>query len=147
MQLLLDAPIVSMLCRLAIPNLVFVTTMTCIFFADARFIGQLGTTALASLAVVFPFQSLMQMMAAGAIGGGITFSVARALGSGDRFKTEESAWHGLIIIGVMSLLYTLVLGAFCRPIFSLLGATEEVNIIERETSPGWVSGPHLSLPE
>ena len=65
----------------------------------------------------------MQMMAAGAIGGGITSSVARALGSGDRFKAEESAWHGLIIIGVMSLLYTLVLGAFCRPIFSLLGAT------------------------
>lgn len=126
MQLLLDAPIVSMLCRLAIPNLVAVTTMTCIFFADARFIGQLGTTALASLAVVFPFQSLMQMMAAGAIGGGITSSVARALGSGDRFKAEDSAWHGLIIIGVMSFLYTLVLGAFCRPIFSLLGATEEV---------------------
>ncbi|MDP7627781.1 MAG: MATE family efflux transporter [SAR202 cluster bacterium] len=126
MQLLLEAPVVSMLFRLALPNLVAVTTMTCIIFADAKFIGQLGTTALASLAVVFPFQSLMQMMAAGAIGGGITSSVARALGSGDRFKAEEAAWHGLIIIGVMSLIYTLVLGVFCKPIFSLLGATEEV---------------------
>ena len=126
MQLLLEAPVVSMLFRLALPNLVAVTTMTCISFADARYVGQLGTTALASLAVVFPFQSLMQMMAAGAIGGGLTSSVARALGSGDRFRAEESAWHGLIIIGVMSFLYTLVLGIFCKPIFSLLGATEEV---------------------
>ena len=100
--------------------------MTCISFADARYVGQLGTTALASLAVVFPFQSLMQMMAAGAIGGGLTSSVARALGSGNRLKAEEAAWHGLIIIGVMSFLYTLALGVFCRPLFSVLGATEEV---------------------
>jgi putative MATE family efflux protein len=115
-----------MLFRLALPNLVAVTTMTCISFADARYVGQLGTTALASLAVVFPFQSLMQMMAAGAIGGGLTSSVARALGSGNRLKAEEAAWHGLIIIGVMSFLYTLALGVFCRPLFSVLGATEEV---------------------
>ena len=126
MQLLLEAPVVSMLFRLALPNLVAVTTMTCISFADARYVGQLGTTALASLAVVFPFQSLMQMMAAGAIGGGLTSSVARALGSGNRLKAEEAAWHGLIIIGVMSFLYTLALGVFCRPLFSVLGATEEV---------------------
>ena len=126
MQLLLEAPVVSMLFRLALPNLVAVTTMTCISFADARYVGQLGTTALASLAVIFPFQSLMQMMAAGAIGGGLTSSVARALGSGNRLKAEEAAWHGLIIIGVMSFLYTLALGVFCRPLFSVLGATEEV---------------------
>ena len=89
MQLLLDAPIVSMLCRLAIPNLVFVTTMTCIFFADARFIGQLGTTALASLAVIFPFQSLMQMMAAGAIGGALHFPLQgrSVAGIGSKLKS------------------------------------------------------------
>ena len=98
MQLLLDTPIVSMLCRLALPNLVAVTIMTCIFFADAKYVGQLGTKALASLAVVFPFQSLMQMMAEGAMGGGIASSVARALGSGNRLKAEEATWHGLIII-------------------------------------------------
>ena len=125
-KFLLEAPIIGMLLKLAIPNSIAVITMTSIMLADARFVAQLGTTALASLAVVFPFQSLLQMMAAGAIGGGVTSSVARALGAGDREKTQEAAWHSLIIIGVMAAIYTIVLGFFCRPLFSLLGATEEV---------------------
>ena len=97
-KFLLEAPIIGMLLKLAIPNSIAVITMTSIMLADARFVAQLGTTALASLAVVFPFQSLLQMMAAGAIGGGVTSSVARALGSGDREKAQEAAWHSLIII-------------------------------------------------
>ena len=125
-KFLLEAPIIGMLLKLAIPNSIAVITMTSIMLADARFVAQLGTTALASLAVVFPFQSLLQMMAAGAIGGGVTSSVARALGAGDREKAQEAAWHSLIIIGVMAAIYTIVLGFFCRPLFSLLGATDEV---------------------
>jgi len=92
-----------MLFRLAIPNVAAIITMTAIMLADASFVGKLGTTELASLALVFPFQSLMQMMGAGAIGGGIASSVARALGSNDSHRAEEAAWHGLIIIIVMSL--------------------------------------------
>tara|TARA_B100001750_G_scaffold198792_1_gene172094 strand:+ start:731 stop:2098 length:1368 start_codon:yes stop_codon:yes gene_type:complete len=125
-KFLLEAPIIGMLLKLAIPNSIAVITMTSIMLADARFVAQLGTTGLASLAVVFPFQSLLQMMAAGAIGGGVTSSVARALGAGDREKAQEAAWHSLIIIGVMAAIYTIVLGFFCRPLFSLLGATDEV---------------------
>ena len=125
-KFLLEAPIIGMLLKLAIPNSIAVITMTSIMLADARFVAQLGTTGLASLAVVFPFQSLLQMMAAGAIGGGVTSSVARALGAGDREKAQEAAWHSLIIIVVMAAIYTIVLGFFCRPLFSLLGATDEV---------------------
>ena len=125
-KFLLEAPIVGMLLKLAVPNSIAVITMTSIMLADARFVGQLGTAALASLAVVFPFQSLLQMMAAGAIGGGVTSSVARALGAGNREKAQEAAWHSLIIIAVMAAIYTIILGVFCRPIFSFLGATEEV---------------------
>ena len=125
-KFLLEAPIAGMLLKLAVPNSIAVITMTSIMLADARFVGQLGTTALASLAVVFPFQSLLQMMAAGAIGGGVTSSVARALGAGDREKAEEAAWHALIIIAVMAAIYTILLGVFCRPLFAFLGATGEV---------------------
>ncbi|MFT5393534.1 MAG: Na+-driven multidrug efflux pump, partial [Gammaproteobacteria bacterium] len=41
--------------------------MTCVAVAGVWFVGQLGTAALASLALVFPFQTLIQMMAGGAI--------------------------------------------------------------------------------
>ena len=125
-KFLLEAPIVGMLLKLAVPNSIAIVTMTSIILADARFVGQLGTTALASLAVVFPFQSLLQMMSAGAIGGGVASSIARALGAGDREKAQEAAWHSLIIILVMASIYAIVLGIFCRPIFSIIGATGAV---------------------
>lgn len=70
MELMLRAPIPAMLWKLAGPNVVAITMLTSVTFADAWYVGQLGTASLASLALVFPFQTLMQMMSAGAIGGG-----------------------------------------------------------------------------
>ena len=81
---LLKAPIAKIFLKLAIPNSVAVITMTSITLTDARFVGGIGTTALASLAIVFPFQALLQMMSAGAIGGGVASSISRALGAGDK---------------------------------------------------------------
>jgi|TARA_B100001750_G_C15515770_1_gene607041 putative MATE family efflux protein len=125
-QAILSAPILGMLIKFALPNLVGVLSFTVIILMDAGFVAQLGTGALASLAIVFPFQSLMQMMAAGAIGGGIASSVSRALGSGNKQQAEAAAWHGLLIVFVFSTVYSIVLGVFCRPLFSLLGANEEI---------------------
>ncbi|MGI9418778.1 MAG: MATE family efflux transporter [Geminicoccaceae bacterium] len=76
--------------------------MTGVTFADARYVGQLGTAALASLALAFPFLTLMQMMAAGAIGGGTTSAVARAFGAADIARAENTAWHALLIALFMS---------------------------------------------
>jgi len=71
MQLILRGSIPGMLARLAVPNILAVATMTVVTFADVYFVGHLGTTALASLAVVFPFQTLLGMTSNGAIGGGV----------------------------------------------------------------------------
>ena len=124
-QSLLKGPILPMLLRLAGPNVVAVALMTSVAIADALFVGQLGTVPLASLALVFPFQTLMQMMSAGAIGGGVTSSVARALGSGSREQAAEAAWHAVIIGGLGTVIYMVVLGFFARPIFTALGGTGE----------------------
>ena len=69
-ELLLTATVPTVLWKLATPNVAGVAMMTAFF--DVWFVGRLGNQALASLALVFPFQALMQMMAGGAIGGGIT---------------------------------------------------------------------------
>lgn len=120
MQQILQGSIPRMLVRLAAPNVFAVATTTAVTFADVYYVGQLGTTALASLAIVFPFQTLMGMMSNGAIGGGVASSVVRALGGGDLDKAESAAWHALVIGTLMAVLYVLVLGLFARPIFSLL---------------------------
>ena len=94
-QRILDAPVARELGRLATPNVLAVAMMTAVTFSDAWFVGQLGTAALASLALAFPFLTLMVMMAGGSIGGAATSSVARALGAG-----ATLALTGLIGVGV-----------------------------------------------
>ena len=120
MQLILQGSIPKMLGRLAVPNVAAVAATTAVTFADVYFVGQIGTTALASLAIVFPFQTLMGMMSNGAIGGGVASSIVRALGGNSILKAENSAWHAIVIGIFMSLLYMIVLGVFSRPIFSLI---------------------------
>lgn len=120
MHLLLRAPVPGALWRLATPNVMAVVTMTAVTFADVWFVGQLGTAALASLALVFPFQTLMQMMAGGAIGGGVTSALARALGAGDQNRAEAIAWHGLLVALAMASIYIIVLGIFASSIFGLI---------------------------
>lgn len=123
-QLILDAPVGQLLWRLATPNVFAVAMLTAVTFADAWYVGQLGTAPLASLALAFPFLTLMQMMAGGAIGGGITSAVARALGAGDRDRAESTAWHAVLIGLVLSALFTIVLGVYARPTFTLLGGED-----------------------
>ena len=124
-QFLLEAKITDVLWRLATPNVIAVLLMTAVTFADAWYVGRLGTAALASLALVFPFLSLMQMMAGGAIGGGTTSAVARAIGAGDLAKAATTAWHAVLIALLMSGIFVIVLGLFARPVFELLGGEGE----------------------
>jgi len=112
--------------KLATPNVAGVSVMTAVTFCDAWFVGHLGNQALASLALVFPFQALMQMMAGGAIGGGITSAVARAKGSGNINSAKTIAFNGLLIGIFMSLLYTIILGVFSVHIFNLLSGSNDV---------------------
>ena len=122
----LNGKILPMLARLAAPNVAVVTTMTLVTIADAWFVGQIGVTALASLALVYPVQALMQMMSAGAMGGGISSAVARAMGSGRSDKAEAIVVHALLIGLLMAGVFLTIGGLLARPLFSLLGGREEV---------------------
>ena len=77
-QALLEGPITATLLRMAIPNLVVMFAQAGAGLVEAWFIGKLGTDALAGVALVFPVLMMMQMMSAGAIGGGIASAIARA---------------------------------------------------------------------
>src|SRR5262249_34529309 len=87
-RLLLEAPIASTLLRLAAPNMLVMVVQASVGLIETYFIGKLGTEALAGVALVFPVVMLMQMMSAGAMGGGISSAVARALGAGRRADAE-----------------------------------------------------------
>jgi putative MATE family efflux protein len=118
---LLQAPILPMLLRLSAPGLLLVVFQTAISITDAYFIGRLGTEPLAGLALVFPLVMLLQMASAGAMGGGVSSAVARALGAGDQARARALVVHALVIALIAGLGFTLLVLLFGQGIYRLLG--------------------------
>jgi len=96
-RLLLEAPIAPTLLRLAFPNVLVMLAQAAVGLIETYFVGKLGGDALASMALVFPVVMLMQMTSAGAMGGGIASSIARALGARRRDDANALVTHALII--------------------------------------------------
>src|SRR5712691_3776816 len=108
---LVEAPIARTLLRLAAPNVLVMVVQASVGLIEAYFVGRLGTDALAGVALVFPVLMLMQMMSAGAVGGGISSAIARALGAGRRDDADALAIHALAVAVAFGLAFTLaVLG-------------------------------------
>ena len=108
---LLAAPITPTLLRLAAPNVLVMVAQASVGLIETYFVGKLGTAALAGVALVFPVLMLMQMMSSGAMGGGISSAIARALGAGRREDADALALHALAIGIVFGLVFMLgVLG-------------------------------------
>jgi putative MATE family efflux protein len=110
-RVLLDAPIAATLLRLGAPNMLVMLAQASVGLIETYFVGKLGTAALAGVALVFPLVMLMQMMSAGAVGGGISSAIARALGGGRREDADALAFHALVIAVIFGLVFMLgVLG-------------------------------------
>lgn len=121
MSPLLTAPIAPTLARLAAPGIVLALFQTAVSVADTYYIGLFGTEALAGLALVFPMVMLLQMTSAGAMGGGVSSAVARALGAGNRDAARKLVVHGLVIGICGGLIFTLLLLVFGHGLYVLLG--------------------------
>jgi len=124
-QLALAGPIGRVVYKLSAPNIVSNLLITLVTIFDAYFVAKLGTTALASLALVFPFQMLMQMFGNGAMGGGIASALSRALGRRDQAQANAIAWHALLIGLTMSVAFVVIFVFFAQTIFTILGGTGE----------------------
>src|SRR5262249_60073230 len=77
--------------------------------------------ALAGMALVFPGVMLMQMISAGAMGGGISSAIARALGRGRRDQADALAMHAVIIHLALGAVFSVIMLGFGRPIYRALG--------------------------
>ena len=118
---LLAGPILPTLLKLALPNSIAMFGGTLVAVAETSYIGQLGTEPLAGIALVFPFVMLTQMMSAGAMGGGVSSAVSRALGAGNRERAAALALHAAMIGACAGLFFTGMLLGFGRDFYVLLG--------------------------
>lgn len=118
---LLTAPILPTLLRLALPNSIAMLATALVAVAETSYIGRLGVEPLAGIALVFPFVMLTQMMSAGAMGGGVSSAISRALGAGNRERAATLALHAAIIGASAGLFFTVTMLVFGRAFYALLG--------------------------
>ena len=113
-RLLLQGAIVPTLLRLAWPNILVMLAQASTGLIETWWVSRLGTDALAGMALVFPGFMMMQMLSAGAMGGGISSAIARALGAGRRADADALVLHALVINGLLGLVFSAAVPAL-RP--------------------------------
>ena len=123
---LLTSSILPTLLKLALPNMVAMFGSTLVAVAETSYICRLGTEPLAAITLVFPFAMLTQMMSAGAMGGGVSSAISRALGAGNRDRAATLALHAAIIGACGGVFFTVMMLLFGRQFFSLLGGRGRV---------------------
>ena len=123
---LLQGAILPTLLRLAAPNVVALTLQVLVSIAETVYIGRLGSTPLAAMALVFPFVMLAQQLSAGAMGGGVSSAVSRALGASNADRATALALHAIAIGSLLGILFTTVMLTFGPSFYRLLGGKAEV---------------------
>src|SRR6476659_4760180 len=120
-QALLHGPIVPTLLRLAWPNVLVMLAQASTGLIETWFVARLGLDALTGMALVFPGFMMMQMLSGGAMGGGISSAIARALGAGRRADADALVLHALLINGLLGLAFSALVLGFGRELYGALG--------------------------
>ena len=120
-RLLLQGAIIPTLLRMAWPNVLVMLAQAATGLIETYWIARLGTDALAGMALVFPGYMMMQMLSGGAIGGGISSAVARALGGGRRDDANALVLHAVVINLALGSLVGVLFLAFGTPLYRAMG--------------------------
>jgi putative MATE family efflux protein len=122
-RLLLEAPIARTLVRLAWPNILVMLAQASTGLIETWWVSRLGIDALAGMALVFPGFMMMQMLSAGAMGGGISSAIARALGGGRRDDADGLVLHAIVINVAIGSVFSAVVLGFGPSLYRSLGGS------------------------
>lgn len=113
---------------------------------DTFFVAQLGDKELAAMGFTFPVVMVLTSIAIG-LGAGTSSAVARAIGAGDQAHTKRLATDGMGLTVILSILSCLLGWLTIDPLFTLLGASQELlPFIHQYMSIWYLSAPFLMIP-
>lgn len=124
-RMLLEGRILPTLLRLAWPNLLVMLAQASVGLIETWWVSRLGTGALAGMALVFPVFMMMQMLSAGAVGGGISSAIARAIGAGRREDADALVLHAVVINLALGLAFSALVIGFGPALYRALGGEGE----------------------
>jgi len=122
---LTSGPIIRHISRLAGFLMLSMISYNVATLVETIYIGMVGTNELAAISFTLPVVMTLQSVAFGlAVGAGSV--AARNIGGGDMRRVRRLSTHCLAVVTVLSILIGVIAYFFLTPIFSLLGASEQV---------------------
>lgn len=122
---LLSGPILPTLLRFALPNMGAMLATALAAIAETAYVGSFGVASLAGMALVFPMVMLQMMLSGGAMGGGVSSAISRALGAGDTDRANALAVHAFWIGLSLGGLYMVLMLSLGPALFAALGGAGE----------------------
>jgi putative MATE family efflux protein len=135
-------PIQPTLVAMTLPMLVGMITLMSFNLVDTFFISMLGTVQLAAISFTFPVSFTLISLAIG-LSIGTSAIIAKALGAGRLTEARTDGQVALWLAAAMVALLALFGYAFTQPLFSALGADDDVLVFIRQYMDIWFAGAVL----
>jgi len=142
---LIEGSVPRLLIQMAIPMVFGLLSMVVFNLVDAFFVGKLGTKQLAALSFTFPVIAAIGGLSVG-LGMGISAVVSRAIGSGNNIEVKRLTTDGLLLSLVLVVICAVGGILTLHPLFTLLGATEDVIPIIKDYMMIWYPGVIFVIP-
>ncbi len=145
-QNLTEGSISSHLVRMTMPMFLGISSMIVASMIDTIYIGILGAKELAAFSFTMPLLMGLSSVSMG-IGTGASSLIARAHGSGDSARTLRFASHAMLLTLILVLVLMGIAYLFLEPLFSLMGARDDILPLVLSYMSIWLLGlPLFSLP-
>ena len=139
---LIEEPIQQSLIRMTMPMIIGMIMLFTFSLVDTWFISFLGTESLTAISFTFPVTFTVMSMAIG-LGIGASAVVASYLGASQSDKAKESATVINYISFSMACLIVLLCWSLMDPIFTIMGASEDLMVPIRDYMTVWFPGSVL----
>ncbi|MCY4264183.1 MAG: MATE family efflux transporter [Gammaproteobacteria bacterium] len=138
-QNLVEGSIKEALIRMTLPMIAGMILLFTFSLVDTLFISLLGTEALTAISFTFPVTFTMLSIAIG-MGIGASAVVARRLGSSELEKAKQASTVINYIALSLAILVAGLLWLFMDPIFTLMGASQQLLMLIRQYMVVWFPG-------
>lgn len=133
------------LLTLAIPTIIATLISAIYNFVDTLFVGMLNdTAAMGAVSVAFPLFMIIAALGQ-MLGVGSASYVSRSLGAGKKDKADQAASTALFLAITISIVVTILVLIFLKPILNLMGASEAIMVPAVEYSAWLILGSIFTI--
>ena len=117
-------PIGKLLLNMSLPMVIAMIVQAMYNVVDSLYVSQISESAVTALSLAFPVQNIQIGFATG-IGVGVNSVLSKALGEENRENVNRAAGNGIVLVGIVTVLFILF-GLFAsRPFFEMQSDVEE----------------------